>query len=199
VWQNSGNPVTQVNPAAANLENQLFYPAIGASAAGPNGIVNFGQFPFYFQAPSGFKALLQDPFETTLTFDDDTSLATMLLGDVVTEVAGDASGTIAALNPGSNQMTVSFSSGTWTVGSTVQDDTTLLPSGAPTTQPPDPGIYSLIASATNDTTNKTSFPVAAPPLDPLSNYFARVRYKSNTVVTTSNYSPYSQFITGTLP
>ena len=56
VWQNSGNPATQTNPAATGLTGTWVF---GASTNGNDTILqaNFGALPFTYNAPSGFEAL----------------------------------------------------------------------------------------------------------------------------------------------
>ena len=56
VWQNSGNPATQTNPAATGLTGTWVF---GASTNGNDTILqaNFGATAFAYTAPSGFKAL----------------------------------------------------------------------------------------------------------------------------------------------
>lgn len=54
-WFNSSNPATQVNPAASSIPADMF-PFCGSRSTG-NGSANFGQRPFAYTAPSGFKAL----------------------------------------------------------------------------------------------------------------------------------------------
>jgi hypothetical protein len=58
-WFNSGNPATQTNPAASSISTTLqFFPMTGSAGFNPpSGIHNFGQRPFAYTAPSGFKAL----------------------------------------------------------------------------------------------------------------------------------------------
>ena len=58
-WQASGNPSTGVNEAFSGLPNkEMFFGAGHFSAAGSSSFVfNFGQRPFAYTAPTGFKAL----------------------------------------------------------------------------------------------------------------------------------------------
>jgi hypothetical protein len=197
VWQNSANPVTSVNPAFSDLLTGPYFAAFGGAAASTV-TVNFGARPYVYNAPVGYKSLTSDPVFTTLTFDDDTFLSSFQIGNAVSEVSGDASGSVAGVNIGTNQMTVAYTVGTWTVGSTVENDSRTVPAPAPTTEPPNPLLYTLIASATNSTVDLTSFPVSVPPLDPLVTYYTRVKYKSTATVTESSYSAWSQFTTGNL-
>jgi hypothetical protein len=59
-WFNSGNPATQTNPAASSISTTLqFFPMTGSAGFNPpSGQHNFGQRPFAYTAPSGFKALV---------------------------------------------------------------------------------------------------------------------------------------------
>jgi hypothetical protein len=74
----------------------------------------------------------------------------------------------------------------------------VLPPGPPTSDPPDPVIYSQIVNITGSTTSLTSLVVGKPPLDPSTVYYARVKYTSNAPVTVSDWSPYNEIKTGTL-
>ena len=56
VWQNSGNPAAGTNPAYSSLTNGPYFPAVQANS-GATAVSNFGQRPFAYTAPSGFKAL----------------------------------------------------------------------------------------------------------------------------------------------
>jgi hypothetical protein len=56
-WFDSGNPATETNPAASSISTSLqFFPSI-SSVNETSGSFNFGQRPFAYTAPSGFKAL----------------------------------------------------------------------------------------------------------------------------------------------
>ena len=60
VWQGSGDPAAGTNPAvvAPTDPNDLWYPAMSTSVTGAVvGNVNFGQRPFIYNIPSGFKTL----------------------------------------------------------------------------------------------------------------------------------------------
>jgi hypothetical protein len=197
VYQNSSNPVTQVNPAFQGLNVFPYYPAFGGNSGGQLS-VNFGQRPFVYGAPSGYRCLIEDPYLTSLTFVNNTGLSGMQIGDVVTEDGGDASGVIASVDPLTSSMSIGNSVGTWTAGSTVTDTTAFVAVGPPTTEPPNPALYFLTASVTNSAVDLTSFTVAKPPLDAFNTYYARVKYKSNTIVTESGYSGWSGFETGPL-
>jgi hypothetical protein len=56
---NSGNPVAGTNAQSTTLKNysSVWMPAVGTYYANSNGIVNFGQRPFAYTAPTGFKTL----------------------------------------------------------------------------------------------------------------------------------------------
>jgi hypothetical protein len=66
-WQASGDPAAGTNAAFTNLAGLNLTPAVSLYAAETSGVayVNFGQRPFEYTAPSGFKALctqnLPDP------------------------------------------------------------------------------------------------------------------------------------------
>jgi hypothetical protein len=58
-WQASGDPATGANAIMVPLDpNDLYYPAVSTSVTGAVvGTVNFGQTPFTYTPPTGFKAL----------------------------------------------------------------------------------------------------------------------------------------------
>jgi hypothetical protein len=57
-WFDSGNPATETNPAASSISTALqFFPSL-SSVNTTSGSFNFGQRPFAYTAPSGFKALV---------------------------------------------------------------------------------------------------------------------------------------------
>jgi hypothetical protein len=198
VWQNSGNPVTQVNPAFSNLTSGPYYPCFGGSTGGNSMYINFGVRPYVYTAPSGYKVLVQDTSTNSLTFFDDTSLSDFVAGDLVSEISGDASGVVSSIDLINNQLVLGFTQGVWTIGSTVQDDSRTVPAPAPTTEPPNPLLYTEIVNVVGSTSNLTSLPVAKPPLDPFLLYYARVRYRSNTPQTNSSFSAWSGFTTGAM-
>jgi hypothetical protein len=56
-WFNSSNPATQTSPAASSISTSLtFFPMCGSVNAS-GGDINFGQQPFAYTPPSGFKSL----------------------------------------------------------------------------------------------------------------------------------------------
>ncbi len=55
-WIESGNPATGANAIFTNLTGEIM-PMLGVYASGNTGSVNFGQRPFAYPAPSGFKVL----------------------------------------------------------------------------------------------------------------------------------------------
>jgi hypothetical protein len=90
-----------------------------------------------------------------------------------------ATGYISAIS--STGITLSGITGTFVAGETVSADPT------------------SIVSVTCDTTNKTSYTIAKPPLAALTLYYARVRYNSNDAVPVlSAWSGWSGFTTGNL-
>jgi hypothetical protein len=200
VWQNSGNPVTSVNPAFTSLTAPPYYVSIGGDTASvaPSVVLNFGQYPWEYTAPTGYGPLVSNDQTVTLTFDNNTNLTEMVTGDSVAEVGGDASGKISAVSASTNSLTVSFPLGTWTVGSKLVDNDQVRPAPAPTSDPPDPSIYTLVANVTGSVVDLTSFAVGKPPLDPLVTYYTRVQYTSDAPITTSLWSSYNKITTGTL-
>jgi len=59
VWDSSGNPGAGTNPSATfSVGSKYFYPMVqGYGSPAWAGSINFGQRPFAYTAPSGFKAL----------------------------------------------------------------------------------------------------------------------------------------------
>ena len=55
-WQASGNPETGANPAFSGLSGEVF-PQIGLLNATTSAVANFGQRPFAYTPPAGFRAL----------------------------------------------------------------------------------------------------------------------------------------------
>lgn len=53
-WQASGDPAAGTNPAFTGLTGRVFFPMLATYS---NVVANFGQRPFAYTAPSGFKAL----------------------------------------------------------------------------------------------------------------------------------------------
>jgi hypothetical protein len=198
VWQNGSNPLTATNPAFSALTSPPYLPAFGGNTSTNVFSVNFGQRPFVYNAPTGYKVLIENPTTLTLDLTDAQSLADFQLGDLVGEVPGDGFGVVEAIDLITFKLSLGNPSGTWTVGSTVIDNSRTIPVPAPTTNPPDPLNYFLIDSSTDSTVNLTSWTVAKPPLDALRTYDIFVSYKSNATVVTSSPSPWSRFITGTL-
>ena len=64
VWQESGNPATGVNPAYSGLTSGPYFFGCSAGAGGTFTGVNFGQRPFAYTAPSGYKALCTTSLST---------------------------------------------------------------------------------------------------------------------------------------
>jgi hypothetical protein len=58
-WQNSGSPTGGTNAAFTDITGTTWFPSIqtGGATAGSSCTWNFGQRPFAYTAPSGFKAL----------------------------------------------------------------------------------------------------------------------------------------------
>lgn len=56
-WMASGNPATGANPSQTFTANQAMSFAVSSGGGTPNWTGNFGQRPFAYTAPSGFKAL----------------------------------------------------------------------------------------------------------------------------------------------
>jgi hypothetical protein len=91
-WGASGNPATQTNPALTGLSGTyaggVSLGALGVSAAS----FNFGQRPFAYTAPSGFKALTTANLPTPLIEDGSTAM------DVKLYTGNGSTQTISGLN-----------------------------------------------------------------------------------------------------
>jgi hypothetical protein len=83
--------------------------------------VNFGQRPFAYTAPSGFKPVVKGP-DMVLTLADNTGLASFALNDAVTEVGNgdDGTGTVKSVNAAGNTLTLNGLPTGWDVGSAVK-------------------------------------------------------------------------------
>jgi len=60
-WQASGNPASGTNEAYSSIPAGTYFPAISpysGDGSATSGVCNFGQRPFAYTAPSGFKALV---------------------------------------------------------------------------------------------------------------------------------------------
>jgi hypothetical protein len=136
---------------------------------------------------------------TVLTLSNNTNLSSFAIGDTVREInagggVGDAQGTIVSVNSATPSITVETTAGTWTIGSSVQKiGGTPVDPGPPTTNPPNPLVYTQIVDVTGDTTNLTSYPLVG--LASASIFYARVQYNSNLIVTSSGFSAWSKFTT----
>ena len=104
------------------------------------------------------------------------------VGDaVVSDPGAAASGTIVSVD--NTNVTVAPYSASWASGQFIKRN---------------PASYTLAASATADTINLVSWPVAKPPLAANTTYYTRVRYTSSAIITTSDWSPWRKFTTGAL-
>lgn len=98
---NSGNPVAGTNAQSTTIKNysSIWMPAVGTYFANSTGIINFGQRPFAYTAPTGFKALctanLPTPSITNPSNNFDVLLYT---GNSATSTAGTAARTISGLS-----------------------------------------------------------------------------------------------------
>ena len=93
-FQNSGNPSSGTNAGFSNLPTDGTYlsPAIGSGdASTSNGSINFGQRPFAYTAPSGFKALCTQ------------NLPPVTIGATSTTQANDYFNTVLYTGTGSSQ------------------------------------------------------------------------------------------------
>jgi len=94
-WVGSGNPSTNTNPRYSNLGSGEFMPywADGASVETGAASFNFGQQPFTYTPPTGFKALNTQNLPDALVkkgnqhFDVVTSTATVSTGTTVSSLA----------------------------------------------------------------------------------------------------------------
>ena len=94
-WQNSGNPATGSNPASSSLTSGPYFPGISDAGAGGSGLTastNFGQRPFAYTAPSGFKALCTTNLPEPTIADGSTVM------DVALYTGNGSTQTISGLN-----------------------------------------------------------------------------------------------------
>jgi len=134
-----------------------------------------------------------------LTLTNNTNLSNFTIGDTVREInagggLGDAQGTITAINSATPSITVATTSGTWTIGSSIEDLTAPpVDPGPPTSYPPPVSSYTQIVDVTGDTVNLTSYPLTGLANNTI--FYARVQYNSNLIVTSSGFSNWSKFTT----
>ena len=78
-WSNSGNPATGANPVYSNLSGYTIAPGIGHGVTTAISYsYNFGQRPFAYTAPSGFKALCTQNLPTPAVVQGDDYFNTVL-------------------------------------------------------------------------------------------------------------------------
>jgi hypothetical protein len=77
---NSGNPVAGTNAQSTTIKNysSIWMPAVGTYFANSTGIINFGQRPFAYTAPTGFKALCTANLPTPSIIKPETAFETVL-------------------------------------------------------------------------------------------------------------------------
>jgi hypothetical protein len=139
--------------------------------------------------------------QLVLTFSSSAGLSSMTAGDSVIEVGGgaDASGTIGSINVAGPTITLSASTGTWTVGATLRDTTAapVIPP-APPTLPPDPLKYTAVTGSPI-TVSAAPFTTVTLPQANLATgntYYSRVQYATtNAAAATSSFSGWSSFAT----
>ena len=149
----------------------------------------------------------------TLTFANETDLGAFNVGDQVTQSGGGATGQVDDVDLGTNTMALINVTGTWETGRSVIGPTSLVGGAAPGQRPiltgtafssdgsiPHTGTdwqitqtgdvfwQNLVASSANDPVYLTQWP--SPELDGEVTYMARVRYRSNQVI-----SPWSNINT----
>jgi hypothetical protein len=91
VWQSSGDPASGANPAfTVSIGASYFFGVSGGSAGSWS--CNFGQRPFAYAAPSGFKALNTANLPTPTIADGSTAM------DVVTYTGNGSTQTISGLS-----------------------------------------------------------------------------------------------------
>jgi hypothetical protein len=79
-WVGSGDPVAGTNAQSTTLKNysSVWMPAVGTFYGNSNGIVNFGQRPFTYTAPTGFKTLCTANLPTPTIIKPETAFETVL-------------------------------------------------------------------------------------------------------------------------
>jgi hypothetical protein len=93
-WQNSGSPTGGTNAGITGLTGSTIFPGVSLGDATPNTALtaNFGQRPFAYTAPSGFKALCTANLPAPLVTKPNTVM------DVVTYTGTGSAQTISGLN-----------------------------------------------------------------------------------------------------
>ena len=94
-WQNSGNPVTGVNPAATLPTTNNWIPVLGNYGGSPqsSSAINFGQQPFTYTPPTGFVALNTFNLPTSTIVKGNTVMdATLYTGNGSTQTITNSSG-----------------------------------------------------------------------------------------------------------
>jgi hypothetical protein len=92
-WVNSGNPVAGTNAQSTTLKNysSIWMPAVGTFYPNSNGLVNFGQRPFTYTAPTGFKTLCTANLPTPTIIKPETAFETVLYSgnsNAATQITG---------------------------------------------------------------------------------------------------------------
>ena len=88
-WQNSGNPASQTNPAFTSLSG-TFLPGLGMYST-TGAVINFGQRPFTYTPPTGFKALnTYNLPDSTIVAGNKVMDATLYTGNNTTNVISNA-------------------------------------------------------------------------------------------------------------
>jgi hypothetical protein len=157
-----------------------FRPAVRAgssSAPSTATYANFGQRPFAYTAPSGFKALVKRP-DMVLTLTDSTQLASFAANNAVTEVGNgnDGTGVVKSVNAAGPTITLDGQPNGWNVGSQVQGPPKALAGGATVKlycklnaagdvkdlQSADPGFIAWPPTGTGPYTGTVTFPATLP-------------------------------------
>jgi hypothetical protein len=91
-WYNSGNPAAGTNASFTSVSGSAMFPAVSGGQTTPGTIVaNFGQRPWAYQAPAGFKALCTANLPAPTIEDGSTAM------DVVTYTGNGSTQTISGL------------------------------------------------------------------------------------------------------
>jgi hypothetical protein len=122
---NSGNPVSGTGPVATGLSGTYFPTVSGGLAGACSGSINFGQRPFAYAAPSGFKALCTQNLTSTTIPNGRTAM------DVVTYTGNGSTQTISGLGFGPDLVWVKNRSSSYVgvIADSVRGDNVLLSPG----------------------------------------------------------------------
>ncbi len=137
-----------------------------------------------------------------LTFDENTDFSNFNVGDTITDLGGNGTGTIYEVRPDEYIIKISPYSGDFTEGNLVQNEDVIITPTVPPTEPVDTEQYEAVGGAPIEVNVPpfTQIELAVADLEDNSIYFARTQYSTtNEKPAESKFSEYSSFQFGTLP